>query len=671
MGTGVTTPTICRICKENCGILVSDNGKGLRIVGNADHPLTKGFLCFKGKNFGEVHHSGERLRQPLLKDGNSWKPISYEEALDLLATRFSRIKEQYGAESVVFYKGEPLKHQEISEYMRHLSYGFGTPNYITVGSLCHYAMVLGHSLTYGGIPAPNWDSMGVAVLWGANPAAASPRGYANLKKAVREGKKLVAIDPAHTQTTKLSNLHLQITPGSDGFLALAFIKYGVEEIGVEPQPDQAHGWELLEKLVRSLHYDDLLPRTGIESGLFREAAELIFHAGPGWSVTGLGLELQPAGVQAIRAVACLQSLLDPDNRPGPIAVGLKPLPGSDRYPAMPAPIGSREAPLLTTKKKEGQGMFLFRAMQHSDPYPIKGMLVVGGNPLSTFPDFATHTRAMEGLDFLAVSDLFMTATAKVADLIIPAADHLDNWELHDYGHTGKPYLGLVRPSTKEPIGWPTWRLVFELAKRLDLGELFPWKDNREALTYRLSTTSIDLEALAASPGAVLPYEPRPKQRGPWNTSDGKVHYWSDTMASHGYSGLPEPESFQLPFSTDDRFPLWLSTGDRVITYQHSQFRQVQSYRDREPEPFVDVHPDTAASLNVETGSLVEVSTKYGRVELKARVTEDVRRDCIRMPHGWELANANDVTGLEYFDPVSGFPWLRAVPARLEKKEVDQ
>ncbi|MFH1116623.1 MAG: molybdopterin-dependent oxidoreductase [Pseudomonadota bacterium] len=670
MATGAPTPTICRICKENCGILVSDGGAGLRIAGNSDHPLTKGFLCVKGKNFGDVHHSGERLRQPLLKDGASWKPISFEEALDLLASKFSRIKEQYGARSVVFYKGESLKHQEITEYMRHLSFGFGSPNYITVGSLCHFAMVLGHSLTYGGIPAPSWDTMGLALLWGANPAASSPRMYANLRKAVQHGKKLVVIDPAHTQTTKLSTLHLQVTPGSDGFLALAFIKYGVEEMGLEPVSSQAYGWDRLAEMVRSLNYDDLLPKTGIGSDLFREAADLIFHSGRGWSVTGLGLELQPAGVQAIRAVACLQSLLDPDNRPGPVSVGLKDLPGSDGYPPMSEPIGHREAPLLTTKKREGQGMFLFRAVEENDPYPIRGMLVVGGNPLSTFPDFATHTRALKGLDFLAVSDLFMTATAQVADLVIPASDHLDNWEIHDYGQTGSPYLGLVRPSTSEPIGWPAWRLVFELAKRLHLGELFPFKDNREALAYRLSTTSIKLEDLEAAPGAVLRYEPKPRHGGPWSTSDGKVHYWSEEMASHGYPGLPEPGALTLPYATDDEFPLWLSTGDRVITYQHSQFRQVQSYRSREPEPFVDVHPDTAAKLNVETGSVAVVATRYGRVEVKARVTDNVRRDCIRMPHGWGEANANDVTGLEYFDPVSGFPWLRAVPARLEKKGAD-
>lgn len=671
MPTGVPIPTICRICKENCGLLVTDKGDGLTITGNNDHPITGGFLCFKGRSFGDVHYSEDRLRQPLLRDGSTWKRISFEQALELMASKFSGLKGQYGPQSVVFYKGESLKHQEITEYIRHLSYGFGSPNYISVGSLCHFAMVLGHSLTYGGIPTPEWDSIGLAMLWGANPAAASPRLYLALKRLVRDGKKLVVIDPATTQTTRLANLHLQVTPGSDGFLALAFIKYGIEELGVEPRLDEAHGWDLLAEMVRSLDYDDLLKMTGIGGGRFREAAEMIFNSRPGWSATGLGLELHPAGVQSIRAVACLQSLLDPNNRPAHMSVGLKTLPGSDRYPDMVKPIGAEDAPLMTSMKREGQGMFLIQAIQRQDPYPIKGMFVAGGNPLATFPDSRMQTRALQSLDFLVVFDMFMTTTARVADLVIPASDHLDNLELHDYGPTGSPYLGLVRPSTSDPIGWPTWRILFELAQRLGLGDLFPWKDNREAIAYRLSSTSISLEALEASPGSALPYAVKQGDGRAWNTPDGKVQYWSNRMTSLGYPGLPDPKALGLPYSTDDRFPFWLSTGDRVITYQHSQYRQIPAYKERDPEPFVDVHPTAAANLNVESGNLVCVTTKYGQLELRARVTDDVRQDCLRIPHGWEEANANDVTGREYFDPVSGFPWLRAVPARLERKETNQ
>ncbi|MBI5252411.1 MAG: molybdopterin-dependent oxidoreductase [Desulfomonile tiedjei] len=660
--------TICRICKENCGILVSENGDSLKISGNPRHPISKGFLCFKGKNFGDVHHSPHRLRSPMLKNGSKWVNISYKEAINVLAEKFDRSKAKFGPESVAFYKGESLKHQEITHYMGHLASGFGSPNYISVGSLCHYAMVLGHSLTYGGMPKPDFERIKGVITWGANPVNSSPLLFSSLKRALSQGTKMVVVDPARTRTAELADIHLPIMPGSDGFLALALIKHAVEEERLDPPDELSVGWNTLSQMVRDLSYDHLLRNTGIDGGLFDKAVSLIFENRPGWVLTGLGLELQPVGVQAIRAVACLQSILDPLNRPFPVSAGLKSLPGFDGYPTMPRAIGAEQAPLYVQMKGEAQGMFVPRAILDNDPYPLRAMLVVGGNPLSTFPAYSKQYRAMQGLDFLAVHDLFMTQTAQLADLVLPASDHLDNLELHDYGQAGKPYLGLIKPAVSSPIGWPAWKLLFNLAGRLGLERFFPWWDNRDAIAYRLSDCTIKLEDLENSPAAVLAYQPGSVPTERWCTPGGKVHYRSEKMEAFGYPGLPDPKSLDLPFSTDSEFPLWLSTGDRILAYQHSQFRQIPTYRRQAPEPFVDVHPDAAAKLDIADGDPVFVITRYGRIEIRVSLSDQVRGDCIRITHGWEEANANTLTGLEHFDPISGFPWLRALPAKLEKKD---
>lgn len=660
--------TICRICKENCGVLVSDNGDTLNISGNPQHPISKGFVCFKGRNFGEVHNSPHRLRTPLLKKGSQWVSISYEDAVEVLAQNLDRAKEKFGPESVAFYKGESVKHQEITQYMSHLAYGYGSPNYLSVGSLCHYAMVLGHSLTYGGMPKPDFRRIKTAIVWGANPANASPMGFSSLKRAVREGTKLVVVDPARTQTAELADCHLPITPGSDGYLALALIKHAVEEVCLAQTDSLSTGWNELSEMVKDLSYDVLLRDTGIDRPLFDKAASLIFAHLPGWVLTGLGLELQLVGVQAIRAVACLQSVLDPANRPFPVSAGLKNLPGQESYPPMPAAIGAAQAPLYVQMKREAQGMFLARAILNDDPYPLRAMLVVGGNPMSTFPAYSEHKRALEKLDFLAVFDLFMTQTAQLADLVLPASDHLDNLELHDYGQAGEPYLGLVKPATSNPIGWPTWKLLFRLARELGLERLLPWDDARDALAYRLSTGSVRIEDLESSPGAALPYEPSGTRNEGWFTADGKVQYRSGKLEEFGYSGVPGTDCFKLPFRANGEFPLWLSTGDRIPVYQHSQYRQIPTYRDRTPEAFVDVHPHAAAKLDIGDGDPIFVATRYGRMEIRVNLSDEVREDCIRIPHGWNEANANVLTGLEHFDTISGFPWLRAIPAKLERKD---
>lgn len=663
---GSAVPTICKICDEHCGILVSDHGNKITIRGNPDHPVSKGFICVKSKNFGEVHHSPQRLKKPLIGKKSGWQEISFEDAVNLLASKVLQSKVRFGPQSVVFYKGEALKHFEIAEYMRHLASGFGSPNYVSVGSLCHYAQVLGHALTYGGKPVADFERIGVALLWGTNPAASSPRTFAELRKAVRNRIKLIVVDPAATQSAKLANVHLRVRPGSDGFLALAFLKWAIEERTLTPKDDLTDGWENLVELVGDLSYQGLLERTDISEGEFSNAASLLFDHLPGWTRVGLGLEHRPGGVQTIRATACLQSLLDPDSRPAHVSAPLKPLPGADHYPHMPPWIGAEHAPLFTRGRREGQGMLLPKAILEDDPYPVRAMLIAGGNPMVTFPSVSRQQQALQSLDFLAVFDLFMTPTAKLADLVIPGADQLDNWELHDYGRIGMPCLGLMHPASLSPKGWPTWKLVFELAKKLGLRDLFPWHDNREALTYRLSGTDVALSDLEASLSSTAPYRFAQAAGTRWHTRNGKIHYRSDDLAATGNPPLPIPDAVDLPDRTDTDLPFWLSTGDRVAAYQHGQFRGIPAYEKLVPEPILDIHPTAAGRLQIQSDEMVVLSTKYGSIEIRANVSEEVRKDCLRMTHGWEQSNANALTGLEHLDAVSGFPWLRALPANVEK-----
>lgn len=662
----VNTSSICHICKENCGILVQNHSHGIRITGNPQHPISRGFLCLRGKNFGEICSSPHRLRQPLLKKGSSWREISYEDALAILADRLDRAKRQHSAESVVFYKGESLKHQEISLYLSHLAHGFGTPNYITVGSLCHFAMTLGFKLTCGGMPAADFSRIRTAIVWGANPAVALARSAVALKKAVKEGVKLVVIDPSTTKTAKLADCHLAINPGSDGFLALAFIKFAILNRHFDSSLALGNGWDALQEMVNGISIPELLKPTGIEETAFEHAVSLIFDNLPGWIQTGSGLELQPGGVQTVRAIASLLTILDPDALTTPIALRLTAMPGMEMYPAMAEPIGKAERPLFAANLGQGQGMYLPQAILQDTPYPVRAMVVVGGNPLLTFPRTSMYRQAFEKLDFLAVFDLFMTPTAQAADLVLPAATYLENLELIDYGRNGHPHLGLIRPAVESSFGWPTWKFIFRLADALGLGSLFPWKDNEEALRFRLSGSGITLDDLLASPSSTVGYRPEIRQPGQWNTPDNKVHFSSAPVRKTGNSPLPSPDSFRLPHSLDDEFPFWLSTGDRVPCYQHSQFRESPILKATLPEPFVDMHPDAASRLGIDDGDKVRLSTRDGHIELGVRLTPEVRRDCLRLTHGWAEANANELTSLQHLDPLSGFPWMRALPAKIER-----
>ncbi len=661
-------PSICHVCKQNCGIIVRENSQGVKISGNPEHPVSKGFVCVRGKNYGQIHTSPLRVRSPLLNKGGRWHEISYFDALAHMADRLSRIRQTYGPESVVFYKGESLKHQETDVYLRHLAHSFGTPNYITVGSLCHFAMTLGFKLTCGGMPKADYGRIKSAVIWGANPAISLARSGVALKKAVKNGLQLVVVDPSSTPTAKLAQCHLAITPGSDGYLALAFIKYAVMHDHVSAILKKGNGWEELSGMVTGMLMQDLLKPTGISEDQFQEAAELIFSHLPGWIQTGSGLELQPNGVQTVRAIASLLTILDPDAVTAPMTYPLNSLPGADAYPAMPEPIGKTQWPLFYSNLKQGQGMNLTEAILNKNPYPIKAMVVLGGNPLMTFPNTSEYAKAFEQLEFMAVFDIFNTSTAQAADLIFPAASFLENLELIDYGRGGEPYLGLIQPAVEPGYGWPTWKFIFGLAQALDLGQFLPWQDNEQAIKHRLGSREITFDDLINSPASMVGYSPEGLNPGQWNTPDKKVHYASAPVAETGNPPLPLPESFKLPYGTDTDSPFWLSTGDRVICYQHSQFRESPACKSLQPEPIVDMHPDAASGLGIDDASMVRLVTRQGHLDLKVRLTDEVRVDCLRLVHGWVTANANELTGLAHLDSLSGFPWMRAVPARIAPLE---
>ena len=477
---------------------------------------------------------------------------------------------------------------------------------------------------------------------------------------------MLVVDPANTRTAALADMHLSIRPGSDGLLALAFCKYAIEHADFDPALKKGKGWNPFRRMLKDLSLDDLRRQCDIPMRAFEEAASLLLNNRPGWTSTGLGLELQPGGVQAIRAAACLQSILAPEERPFPLAAGLKPLPETGSYRPMPDPVGAGRWPLFTGRFREGQGMDLHRAILENDPYPVRAMFLAGGNPMLTFPGTRIHQKALGSLDFLAVFDLFMTPTAQLADLIFPAADHLDSHELHDYGSGGKPYVGLAQPLALEAKGRSLWEIVFGIARRLDLEKLFPWQNNREAVAHRLSGTGIDLKSLEKSPSALLCYAPAERTSTGWNTPDGRVQYAVDAARAATRSGLPEPGVMRPPIAPDGEYPLWLSTGDRLAVYHHSQFHGSEKHRKTTPGPFIDIHPRTAKELRVGENDPVLISTRYGRLRVHAKLDGALRRDALRMAHGWEEANVNELTGMEHFDPISGFPWLRALPAKIEK-----
>jgi anaerobic selenocysteine-containing dehydrogenase len=321
-------------------------------------------------------------------------------------------------------------------------------------------------------------------------------------------------------------------------------------------------------------------------------------------------------------------------------------------------------------------MLLADAILSEKPYPIKAMIVSGGNPAAAWPDAQKFKSAFEKLDMLVLMDLFMTETAELADIVLPACSSLEKPGLaYNYGLTGgMPYVLLGR-KVIEPLGesWADWRFYSELGRRMGYGEQFPWKSDEEVVRMLLEPSGISLKQLKEKPegvwfGARCYDITKPKQI---RTPTGKIEIYSQTLADAGYDPIPVfKEPSQSPNQAPElveKYPLILNTGARIVPYTHWQMRKVPSLRKLSSDPTAEIHPETARAYGILDGDMIVLETRRGQIEIRVETTEDVMRGVVNVLHGWPgKVNQNLLTELEPRDPVTGYTEMRALACRVSK-----
>jgi anaerobic selenocysteine-containing dehydrogenase len=214
---------------------------------------------------------------------------------------------------------------------------------------------------------------------------------------------------------------------------------------------------------------------------------------------------------------------------------------------------------------------------------------------------------------------------------------------------------------------------FELARRMGYEEYFPWKNIEESIDYVLAPSGLTVKYLTEEAPQGFQYASvkyKEYEKEGFRTPSGKVEIYSETLANLGYDPMPTfrepPES---PFATPELaqdYPLILTTGARHLEFCHSQHRNVPSLRQRVPEPLAEIHPNSAHQFGIGDGETIFIETKRGRIEIKAKVTEDIVPGVVAIPHGWAQANANILTDESPADPITGYPSLKALLCRIGK-----
>jgi anaerobic selenocysteine-containing dehydrogenase len=293
------------------------------------------------------------------------------------------------------------------------------------------------------------------------------------------------------------------------------------------------------------------------------------------------------------------------------------------------------------------------------------LLVAGGAPIPGLANTNKVREAFGRLEFMAVIDLFMTETAKCADVVLPAAFFLERDEI------GIMPVNLQRKAVDGGECLPDWEIWMKLARRMGYEKYFYWQSFEDIARQLLQSVSMSYEELSQHPEGLLNETPPGMfLHNGFYTASGKIELYSQSLESCGYDPLPvyrepaESPAGAPEISAD--YPLILITGGRRHMYLHSQHRNIPSLRKLQPEPLVDIHPETAGSYGMADGDMALVESPRGTITIKVHCTEDILPGVVHIPHGWAEADCNVLTDHKNRDPVSGFPGLKSSLCRIKK-----
>lgn len=687
--------SICFECHSRCGVVLGvEDGKVVSVQGDKEHPFSQGFLCPKGRACMEIIYHPERITTPLKREGSkedgTFIPISWDEALDVIATRLLAAKDAWGPESFALGTGTT---RGIPPFLNRFLTAYGSPNYFGVVYMSGGPILFGGLTTVGFPMSPEFHASKCIVLWASNPDQSNPGLYNHaIKQSLQNGGKLIVVDPRETALAKKADHWLQLRPGTDVAMALCFMNVIINnDLYDKTFVDQwTVGFEKLRE-----HVAPYTPR--YTAGITWVAAEAIEAAAmdfartrPGCIHPGQAGACQaPNAFDLNRALSILAALTGNLEVPGG-NVNFVPPTGPERscygsdfdvlrnLPPEKAQkrLGMEKYPLESTWMANPE--FVWDAILDGKPYPVKAVGLFASNPMCAYPDSGRVRQALSNVDFMFAIDYFHTPTTALADIILPPAHWTERDDVEDALMMNHVFC---QRKAVDPPGQcrDEKQILVELAERMRLKGY--WQSVREGLDYRLEPLGMSFAdfkkvGMVNTPVVYKSYE---KTNGFATLSgSGKVDLYSEYLSVSGHSPLPvyaePPES---PVSTPKlyaQYPLILTTGGRNVVYFHSAHRNISSLRKLSPDPRLDIHPDTAAELAIEEGEWVWLVSPRSRVEIRVRLNAGMDPRVVHAPHGywygveqgWRRLNINQITSNSPQCPFSGAVPTRALLCKVEK-----
>jgi anaerobic selenocysteine-containing dehydrogenase len=693
--------SVCRACHGGCGvILYVQDGRLVKVKGDPDSPLNKGWMCIKGLASPEIASHPDRLKDPLRRKGErgrgEWEKISWEQALDEIASRVDAIRKESGYESIALGQGTGRHH-----YMHVMRFAnaLGTPNWYEPGlAQCFIPRITVSNFTYGKFIVGDYygDTPPKCILfWGHNPLVSSADGELSIvaRRALDKGAIGIAIDPRRSETAKKCALWLPVRPGTDAALALAMINVLIKEELYDKEfvGKWTFGFDKLKDHITIFTPEWAEKITWVSAVDIVKAARMYASNKPAILEWGLGIEQNTNSLQTVRAIAILRALTGNIDIPGGDIFGMNIL---RNYPVLrdklPDGMSKKRLGAESYKLLGGWRAFmpsahipaLFKAMRTGEPYRIRALLIFGNNALVTVANSMEVYESLKKLDLMVVTDLFMTPTAAMADYVLPAAYWPEVEQVIAYPLVAENIVIAQQKAAETGQCRQDEWIMDELAKGLKL----PCSDKmfKDVIDYQLSPLDITYEELKEK-GFIYPQHRYKKyEKEGFKTPSKKIELYCRALEKMGYEPLPvykePPESPLQSPELAREFPYVLTTGSRRLEFFHSEHRQINSLRSRRPNPQVEIHVNTAEKHGIKHGDWVKISSPRGNIRMQAAVSEDIHPNVINIEHGWWFpekggpdygvweSNANVLTNnAPPYDTTFGSYQLRGLLCKIEKE----
>ena len=594
-------------CALNLGVRAN---KIETVKGDPAGYLNKGYICSKGMASPDRLTHPLRLMHPLKRKGfrgeGKWQEISWDEAIALVSEKLQMVKDHLGARSVAFCQGMPkgLEHFVLIR----LANIFGSPNVVAVQDVCHAPREISGLHTCGFYPVADFHHKNeLVLLWGSNPTSTNEEGQicSLLLNQIKQGTELIVVDPRRTELAGQAKYWLQIRPGTDSALALAFLNVIITERLFDEYfvKNWTYGFDELSAHVKSFSPEKISQIVWVPPDLIRESARAYARSRPAAIAWGNPIEQNNHAFDSARALICLMAVCGNLDVPGgniqanePEILSLGKFVRADKIPSKPKEMlhaHHRTIPKLMTVPPA----YFKKAVLEGIPYPVKAAYMQCANPLLAYADSRQTYDTLMKLEFLAVSDIFMTPTAALADVVLPAATH---FEFNDIGHYGLGHgFILARPKVVNPPGqcWPDIKILNELGKSMTPGKY--WHTNWEDLLNDLTSPAGLSYSQFVEKGYLKGEDKfRKYEANGFKTPTGKVELALSQFskltvpALPDFNGYPEPE--------DAAYPLVL-TSAKSRHHLHSSYRWLEKLRKHRPYPRTLIHPKTAAEYGIGEG----------------------------------------------------------------------